>query len=159
MGLRCEYFVASDDSVAAAVAGWPSGPSVPPKPSGWRRRPEPPLPTVHAGTIDPVVLMGILEGLLVEVDDGPLIDRSAASQLAEGPSGQRWVFAMADRLFGAIAAADPARLEVVATRWAAAEEFAGGADPAELGRGLAELAGLARRAIGAGARVYCWMSL
>jgi hypothetical protein len=159
LGLLCEYFIAGDDSLAASVSDWPSGPAHPPEPRGWRRRRLEPLPTVHAGSIEPIVLMAILEGLLTGADDGDLTDRNAARQVAEQDGGQRMIFGTADGLIDALSAASDDRLASVAVQWADAEEFGGMADPAELRRGLTQLATLAREARRVNARVYCWMSL
>ena len=159
LSLLCEYFIAADDATAASISEWPSGPSQPPEPRGWRRRARDPLPTIHAGGIEPVVLLAILEGLLTGTDEGDLIDGNAARQVSNGDRGEPMVFGTADALIDALANATGDRLSTLAARWAEAEEFGGMADPAELTRGLTQLAGLARDARRANARVYCWMSL
>ena len=161
LGLLCEYFIATDDATAASIAEWPSGPSQPPESRGWRRGVGDPLPTVHAGGIEPVVLLAILEGLLTGRDDGDLV-------LAEPTVlGVRAVASAATAavVWGAsihgadFKTATGDQTSTVSVRWAEAEEFDGMADPAELTRGLTQLAGLAREARRANARVYCWMSL
>ena len=159
LGLLCEYFVATDDATAASIAEWPSGPSQPPESRGWRRGVGDPLPTVHAGGIEPVVLLAILEGLLTGRDDGDLIDGNAARQVSKGNRGEPMVFGTSDASIDALATATGDQTSTVSVRWAEAEEFDGMADPAELTRGLTQLAGLAREARRANARVYCWMSL
>ena len=177
MGVLCDYFSASSDDVAAAVVDRVGGPGAPVGESatatrrrGWFSRkamlplvepemhPTSGFDTVSANGIDPVVMMGTLEGLLTgrpyqEITGDPRSGHAVAVR----DEGERVVVTLTDSLARSLAAASPGRLAEVAIPWAATEEFWGQADPRELAGVLTELASLAARAAGSRERLYCWV--
>ena len=160
MGVLCDYFTAPSDEIAAATIDWAGGPSRPESAKrGMLRRgrkPEP-LPTVDLKGVEPFVQLGTLDEILTGRSFDEVLQDTTAQIIAERDDGERLVTRLTRTLQEALAGADTMRLKDAATRWAATEEFAGVADPVELGEYLVELAGLARTAEGQSQRMYCWV--
>lgn len=184
MGVLFDYFAAPSDEAAALTIDRVGGPgsqtveAPAPEPAKrglfGRKRSSPAaqapkfvidesLPvfdTVSAKGIDPVVQMGTLEELLTgrpydEVVDDPRSGRDLASR----NGGERLVLTLTDALAAALVATSAERLSEVAVPWSRTEEFWGEHDPIELAEFLRDLSALARRAAGAGHRLYCWLSV
>lgn len=116
--------------------------------------------TLSVQGIDPLVQMGTLEELLTGRSYDEIVDDPRSGKdLASRDGGERLVLTLTDTLASALVAASDERLAEVAVPWSQTEEFWGQADPTDLTEFLREFAALARRAEGAGHRVYCWLSV
>ena len=155
MGVLFDYFSASSDDVAFAVADRSGGPGAPEEGVAGEVGS---FDTVSAWGVDPGVMMGTLEELLTgrpyeEIRNDP----RSGHALAIRDEGERVVVTVTDNLTQSLAKASLKQLQEVASSWAATEEFGGGADPEDLVAVLTELAGLAARADRDGERLYCWV--
>lgn len=180
MGVICEYFAASSDEAAAATIDRVGGPGsqkvvttpdpVPAKRGLFSRKGPSPKPqmtideslpifdTLSVKGIDPLVQLGTLEELLTgRPYDEVIEDPRSGKDLASANGGERLVLTITDALAAALTQASDERLSEVAVPWSQTEEFWGQADPEVLAGFLREFAGLARRAQGAGQRLYCWL--
>lgn len=167
MGVLFDYFIAPNDSAAAAVIDQVGGPSAAPvsKPSRFGgllgRRPKD--DGVHQTEVlrtgvDPVVQGGTLEELLTGRPYAEIAsDPRSGNALAVRDGGERLVLTLTEGLTEALAAADDDRLAEVAVPWSETEEFWGLATPDELAHILRDLAALARSARSKGHSVYCWV--
>ena len=84
-------------------------------------------------------------------------DPRSGKDLASANGGELLVLTITGTLAAALARTSDERLSEAAVPWSQTEEFRGQADPAVLAWFLREVAGLARRAEGAGQRLYCWL--
>ncbi|GHJ14982.1 MULTISPECIES: hypothetical protein [unclassified Micromonospora] len=149
MGILCDYFSASTDETAAAVADVLGGP---------RAASEPGFDVVELKGLEPTVQLGTLEALLTSVDyDVVTRNPRQGKAVAIHNDGEVLVISLTDELRAALAAASESRLREVAAPWSETEEFWGQAEPSILAEALIELAGLARRAATRGERLYCWV--
>jgi hypothetical protein len=107
--------------------------------------------------IDPYVMLGTLEALLIGRDYAEIVDGPRAGKpLAIVDDGVKVVQMLTDELQTALADADDERLAAVAVPWSQTEEFRG-AKSEGLVPWLGEFAELARRARNRGERLYCWV--
>jgi hypothetical protein len=154
MGVLFDYFSAPSDEAAAMTINRIGGPGFPSEDT-------PPLPafdTFQAKGVDPVVMLGQLEGLLTGRDYGEIVKGPRAGKaLAIEDGGERVVLTLTNELQTALADADDKRLAAVAVPWSQIEEFWGEADPEDIASWLGELAELARRARDRGEQLYCWV--
>ncbi|HXW45343.1 MAG TPA: hypothetical protein VEL03_11185 [Streptosporangiaceae bacterium] len=180
MGVMYVYFAAPSDAAAADMAmrqGGPGGP-VPVSPAvmeamraGDRqalrqlmrpqvRRSDAGVLVLEAKGVDPLVQMGTLAALLTGeqydvVVGGPRSGRQVAGNGEGGP----WVVTLTDELPAALTASTADQLAAVAVPWSQTEEFRGQAAPEALADFLLALAELARQALQASERLYCWICL
>lgn len=148
MSVIFDYFLAASDAQAADVLTRPAGPT-----SG-----SPELHAVDGAGIEPVVVLGQLEGLLTGKSFDEVLE-SLGDPVAEGAGGTELVLRVSDAIGPALSALSPEQQEAVAAEWAGIEEFYGTADSGDLVdfmRRLAELAELGRNE---GLNLYCWCSL
>ena len=139
MGVMYDYFAAPSDEVAAAVLE--GGPAH--------------LEPVATKGLDPVVVMGKLEALLTgRAYDDVVDDERSALLLAMEGDGEVLVLAVTDGLRDGLDRASG--LSEIAATWAQAEEL-NGSDPQQLAGVLGELQALAKKAVGKGERLYCWV--
>ncbi len=178
MSVLYDYFSAASDEEAVSVierAGGPGSPAtIAPRPEPTRgifgrKRPQPAptsgidpelavFDTVSAKDIDPVVQLGTLEELLTGRSfDDAMEDPRSGHAVAIRDGGERLVLTLTDTLSLALASASEEALERVAVPWSETEEFWNAADRADLAGFLKDLTGLARRSVGAGKRLYCWV--
>ncbi len=144
MALLTDYFAAADDADAGRCLD--NGP----KKAG--------LPVVEATSLDPVVTMATLEGILTDSDARAIVKTNAGAVIAETEEPGAWVVALRESLVKALEPPDAQRLFDAAGRWAVTEELAG-SDAQQLYGFLWNLAHLAAWARANGRRLYCWMSL
>lgn len=168
MGVLFDYFIAADDSAAAAIidrdGGPGSSPAAPARTGLFGRRPKAgsqegnaPLPTVTDAGFDPVVQATTLEELLTDQPYDDISDQIGWGRvIASRDEGRRTVVAVSKGLVDALAAVDETTLAVVMVPWSQTEEFWGAADPDELLTIVGDLAELAREAKQTGQSIYCW---
>lgn len=173
-----DYFTAGSDDEAAAMLDMVAGPagSAPASTEvaeallhGNRSAIEPlTLPRVRTcprgwsvlslDGVDPVVRLGVLEELLTGTPFDTILDRGRHGKpVAIRDTGERLVLTMTDEFRDLMATVDPHRLDTAVAAWALSEEFDGEADPSALRNAATELTRLARQAVGAGHRLYCWI--
>jgi len=152
MSLLCDYFAAQSESDAALTVDWDGGPS---RPTDGQQRYE----VIALGGIEPVVLMGQLEGLLTGRSVREVLGDPGHSPVAERGGGERLVIPIGERLEGALVSLDETRVPEIAASWAKAEEFWGRVGPTDLVTPLTQLVALAQRARAESQHVYCWMSV
>ncbi|RFS86767.1 hypothetical protein D0T12_00250 [Actinomadura spongiicola] len=103
--------------------------------------------------MDPVVNLAPAEALLTGRSD-----TQSGSLVGMLGDGEVVVVTLADDFRDALAAADPASFPEIATAWSKDEDaFLNPVDPEDLHAFLDELSGLAGRAVGHRARLYCWI--
>jgi hypothetical protein len=152
MSLLCEYFAAQSESDAALTVDWEGGPS---RPTDGQHGYE----VIALGGIEPVVLMGQLEGLLTGRSVMEVLDDPGHSPVAQRDGGERLVIPVGERLEAALASLDETRIPDIAASWARAEEFWGVVGPTDLVAPVTQLVALARKARAESQHVYCWMSV
>ncbi|WP_331728278.1 hypothetical protein [Streptomyces sp. NBC_00158] len=145
----CDYFSAADDQTAVAVLLAPGGPG------------EGGLDVVCLKNLDPVVTMARLEAVMTGCGYDEACERPRAGEvLSEPEDGPPFVVALTDTLSHALAHASKEELARCAEAWSRTDELRrfglGGEVTADV---LEALAGLARRALPAGRRLYCWWAL
>jgi hypothetical protein len=152
MALLCDYFAARSDEDAALTIDWDGGPSRPADgQSGYE--------VIALGGIEPVVLMGQLEGLLTDRTVMEVLADPRRHPVANRNGGERLVIPIGERLEEALASVDGARIPEVAAGWSKAEEFWGQVGPTDLIDPVSQLVALAQNARSQGQHVYCWMSV
>lgn len=179
MGVLFDYFAAGSDEAAAAMIDQTGGPAGPggsgPLPEGYaeavrsgdrealRLLMGPKVTTSPTGTlvlqskgIDPAVQLGTLEALLTDTTYEAVRANPRQAALLASQDDVLLVLTLTYELQQALAASTPDRLRTAAERWSATDEFHGTADPEDLLAFLDALCDLARRATGAGLRLYCW---
>ena len=141
MGVLSDYFAAPDDAAAGAV--------IDEGPAGI-------FDTVTT-KIDCVVELAYVEELLGgrSVDE-QLDDPRTGGLVEQRDEGQRLVLTVSHAMQVALASAPDAELPQIACEWAQAEEFGGGADPADLESVLRDLRTLAQTATERTLGLYCW---
>jgi hypothetical protein len=133
------YFLAPDDAAAAGLID--SGPN-----GG----------SCQVNHVDPAVALGTLEALLAAVEYDDLDDDERRGGLiASADDYERLVMSVTDGLRDALAVADDARVDDVASAWVATEELAGAAS-GDMANVIRELAALSRHAKESGQHLYCW---
>ncbi len=143
-----DYFVAPDDATAATALDVAGGPGA----AGFA--------TLPAKGIDPSVTLGKLESLLTgrryeEITGDPRHRRPLTDTEAES-----FVVTVTDTLRDALAGTGGDRVDDVAREWAATDERRlARLDATQLAQVLQLLAGLARQAVDADGRLYCWWAL
>ncbi|PZG21215.1 hypothetical protein [Nonomuraea aridisoli] len=152
MGVLYDYFGAATDEEAAAVVDWVGGPAYPPLGAEQKD-------SVDLKGIDPAVMLGKLEALLVGRSYDEIAESHGVSAVRFVESGEKGVVSVADRLTAVLAEATDEQLVAVAGAWSETEEFHGLTDPAVLHRPLHDLRDLAARIRQRGHRLYCWMSI
>ena len=142
MGVLYDYFAAPSDELAAAtIDGGPVGL----------------FRTVETKSLDPVVVMGMLEELLTgRLYDDIADDPRCGHDLAIEDDGEVLVLTVTDGLRDGLAEADD--LVGIAVAWARIEELEG-FDPVVLADILQSLQALAVEAAKNGERLYCWASV
>jgi hypothetical protein len=134
-----EYFAAANDRAAAAFVDKGPGDD-----------------GVSAPDIDPAVILASLESLLTEVDEDVILDNPRLADLV-ADDGDLGVYTVTDELRDALATSDSDQLAQAAEQLVELEEL-DGADPEVILGALEEVADLARRAMDANLRVYCWVN-
>ncbi|MFI7617303.1 hypothetical protein ACIBP6_39380 [Nonomuraea terrae] len=152
MGVLYDYFSAATDEEAAAVVDWVGGPAFPPPGAEQKDN-------IDLNGIDPSVMLGKLEALLVGQSYDEIAERQGVSAVRFEESGEKGVVTIADEFTAVLAAATDERLIAVAGPWSEIEEFHGLADPSLLHQPLHDLRDLAARTRRRGHRLYCWMSI
>lgn len=152
MSLLCDYFAAESDADAALTIHWDGGPS---RPNEGQHRYE----VLALGGIEPVVLMGQLEGLLTNRSVMEVLEDPGHDPVAHRDGGERLVIPIGVRLEEALASLETARISEVAAAWAQVEEFWGQVGPTDLIGALSQLVGLAQVARAQDQHIYCWMSV
>jgi hypothetical protein len=151
VALLCDYFAAPSDEAAAVTIDWPGGPAQPPPGSGAFQA------VVQLAGIEPVVILGRLEGQLTGRAFTDILQDSGHGPVAIRDGGERLVIPIGSRLEIALSELEPERLIHVASTWATIEEFGGNADPAFLVDVLSRLRSLSDQALETAQHVYCWM--
>lgn len=145
----CDYFAATDDDTAAAVAAVPGGPC------------QAAFDVVSLKGIDPVVAITRLEAIATGCSDEEAGRRPRSGQLLSSPEVDGpFVFSLSDSLVDALVTATPDDLVRFAEPWSSTPELQQSQVDAETAAGVLEgLAGLARRARASRSGLYCWWSL
>lgn len=158
MGVLFDYFVAPDDSAAAAVIDWPSGPASGVPKKGLFGKPVPGLVTMQDTGVEPTVTLGMLEEMLTgKTFDEQLADKGSRPVVATREGGERMVVRIGDDLVASLAAAPGDRLRELAQPWSQIEEFWGHGDPVSLQEFLQRLQGMAAQAQAGKKGLYCWV--
>jgi hypothetical protein len=158
VGLLCDYFVAPDDASAAATIDWIGGPGEPSKPRGFlKRAEETAYPRVSLPGVEPVVMMGSLDGLLTGRSFEDVLADPTGHEVAIRDGGERLVWALPTALRDALLISDDAQLRAVAVPWVATEEFWGQGDPVAAGEWLVQLRQLVVDGTQKGHTLYCWV--
>lgn len=176
MGVFFDYFAAGSDQEAASVIDrGPTSqkvavPQAAPTKRLFRRQPAPLPPqfvtdpsltvfdSVTDTGVDPVVQLGTLQAILTGRDfDDILSDPQASMNVAIRDGGELLVMAVPDSTVSALAESTDEQLAQSAGPWSETEEFWGQADPESLSALIMDLAGLSRRALSDGNKVYCWV--
>jgi hypothetical protein len=177
MGLDVAFFAAPDDEAALEAERRAGGPLGWPRLTGHRKsglfRKEPIVTELGpafdgfaARGYDPVVTLGTLEELLTgrtfaSITDDPRSGGSPGDD--EGVPEDHGVITLTDSLRDALASADDSRLAEVVGPWSQTEELQQPGweevTPAEHLEFMRALRDLARRAAGAGHRLYCYFAL
>jgi hypothetical protein len=134
-----EYFAATNDRAAAAFVDKGPGDD-----------------GVSAPDLDPAVILASLESILTEVDEDVVLDNPRVADLV-ADDGDLAVYTVTDELRDALATSDSDQLGGAAEQLVELEELEG-ADPEMILGVLEELGELARRAVDANQRLYCWVS-
>jgi hypothetical protein len=134
-----EYFAATNDRAAAAFVDKGPGDD-----------------GVSAPDLDPAVILASLESILTEVDEDVVLDNPRVADLV-ADDGDLGVYTVTDELRDALATSDSDQLGGAAEQLVELEELEG-ADPELILGVLEELSELARRAVDANQRLYCWVS-
>lgn len=145
----CDYFSAADDRTAVAVLRTPGGPG------------EEGLDVVFLKDIDPVVTMARLEAVMTGCGYDEAGERPRSGEvLSEPEDGPPFVVSLTDTLADALAHASREDLVRCAEAWSMTDELRRLGLDSEATAGVLEaLAGLARRSLSAGLRLYCWWAL
>lgn len=175
LSLLNDFFIATDDELAALdvrSGPWPPPPPKPRKKRWWSReegeQPEvtrsgPLLPVVEAkGVLD--VELATLEAILHDerVDDVDAVVALIQDPIRQEPrsSPDAWISPVSNRLASALATAGPDRLARVVEQWIETEEMAdSGWTEGEALQLLDDLGQLCRQAREDGRGVYRWFSL
>lgn len=182
MGVFFDYFAAGSDQEAAGVIDRLDGPAsqsvaVPQSPPAkrlFRRQPAPLPPQIGTDPtltvfdsvtdtgVDPVVQLGSLQAILKGRDFEDTLDEilsvpEGSRNVAIRDGGERLVMAVPESTVSALAESTDEQLAQAAGPWSETEEFWGQADPESLTALIMDLAGLARRALSDGNKVYCWV--
>ncbi|HEX3298224.1 MAG TPA: hypothetical protein VHR85_15515 [Nocardioides sp.] len=139
MSQLIEYFAATNDRAAAAFVDKGPGDD-----------------GVSAPDLDPAVILASLESILTEVDEDVVLDNPRVADLV-ADDGDLAVYTVTDELRDALATSDSDQLGGAAEQLVELEELEG-ADPEMILGVLEELGELARRAVDANQRLYCWVS-
>jgi hypothetical protein len=144
VGLLTDYFAAENDDAAGhcLLRG--------PKAVG--------LSSVEAKSLDPLVTMATLEGILTGADPMAIIREHKNGVVTQAGEDGPWIVSVRDSVVQTLVPPDSPRLWAVATQWASTEELVG-AEPQGLYEFLWSFAHLAAWAQANGQRLYCWMSL
>jgi len=134
-----EYFAATNDRASAAFVDKGPGDD-----------------GVSAPDLDPAVILASLESILTEVDEDVVLDNPRVADLV-ADDGDLGVYTVTDELRDALATSDSDQLGGAAEQLVELEELEG-ADPEMILGVLEELSELARRAVDANQRLYCWVS-
>lgn len=157
MSLLLTYFPAASDELAAATIDWPGGPQAGPKKRAFRRQ-EPGFPSVDGRGVEPVVDLGLFEGMLTGKSfDAQMADPHSRPIVADRDGVL--VIRIGDEFMGQLAAAEDQRLVELAVPWSQIEEFHGQASVPGLSDLLLRLKGLAKHTVETGEHAYCWLSL
>ena len=144
MGLRIEYFAASDDIAAARLLDADDAADAI---DG--------SPRLTAGPIDPVVLLGSLEEFVVGRSfEEQLSDPDSRRIVADQNGGARLIIRIDDALVAALGSLDRDRVPELAGQWASAEEFGGEVNVALLEEFIGQLSHLSAEAVTTG-HLYC----
>jgi hypothetical protein len=149
MSLLCDYFVAPNDASAAPTLDWVGGPSQPPDGATA-------FPTVPMPGIEPLVMMGTLDGILTGRSFDDVLADPSGHEVASADGGERIIWALPDSIQDALAESDDTRLRDTAARWVTTDEFWGQGDATEAGDGLIALREMLRVGRQSGQRLYCW---
>lgn len=138
-GVGYWYFIAPDDGAAAGLID--SGPNG---------------DGCQVNDVDPAVALGTLEALLTAAEYDDLDDEERRGGLvASADDYERMVLSVTDGLRDALAVADDARVDDIASAWVVTEELAGAAS-GDMADVIRELAALSRQAKESGQHLYCW---
>ena len=144
MGLRIEYFAASDDIAAARLLDADDAADAI---DG--------SPRLTAGPIDPVVLLGSLEEFVVGRSfEEQLSDPDSRRIVADQNGGARLIIRIDDALVAALGSLDRDRVPELAGQWASAEEFGSDVNVALLEEFIGQLSHLSAEAVTTG-HLYC----
>ena len=148
MGLRIEYFAASDDIAAARLLDADDAADAI---DG--------SPRLTAGPIDPVVLLGSLEEFVVGRSfEEQLSDPDSRRIVADQNGGARLIIRIDDALVAALGSLDRDRVPELAGQWASAEEFGSDVNVALLEEFIGQLSHLSAEAVTTG-HLYCFVEL
>ena len=159
MGLLCDYFIAPDDQAAAETVNWIGGPSRPPEERHLFRRLQrvDGYQTLHLDGVEPTIMMAKLEHLLIGRPFDEIRMDPTWKMLASVGNGERFVVPITLSLQEALTSIEDGRLEDVAPRWAARDDYWPGADPATAADVLKRVSDLVKAGHASGGHVYCWV--
>jgi hypothetical protein len=144
VGLLTDYFAAEND--ADAMRCLDHGPK------------EVGLSSVEAKSLDPIVTMATLEGILTGADPLAIIGEPVSAVVAQAGEDGPWIVSVREAVVQTLVPPDGPRLWAAANQWARTDELVA-AEPKGLYEFLWSFAHLAVWAQANGQRIYCWMSL
>jgi len=110
---------------------------------------------IDGAGIEPTVNLVDLEELLTGVAYDVITENPRAGETLASQDDQGMVITITDSLQAALSRIDDNRLAPLAADWSHAEEFGGEVSPGDLRAFLADLSGLAKRALDRNERLYC----